>query len=74
MALRKIGTINHGTAEVRIYRDAEWNEYRARLYIGGVLQESADYHTDDKHDAFATGDVIAMNTNIRTMQGACNAQ
>ena len=71
MALRKIGTINHGTAEVRIYRDVEWNEYRARLYIGGVRQESADYHDDDKQSAFDTAHAMAKHADN---QGACHAQ
>lgn len=34
--------------EVRVYRDAEWNEYRARLYINGALEAGADAHDTDK--------------------------
>lgn len=70
MALRKIGSVAHGSAEVRIYRDAEFNEYRARLYIGGVLQELADHHDDDKGSAFDTARVMAKHADNMQTQGA----
>ena len=60
MALRLIGTLlgNPETQKgrvVRIYRDAEWNEFRARLFIEGKVYEPGDYHTSDKEDAWDTG-------------------
>lgn len=57
MALRKIGRVA-GTAHscVLVYRDAEWDEYRVRVLGANA---SADYHTDDKQDAFDTACVIA---------------
>ena len=60
MALRLIGTLlgNSETQKgrvVRIYRDAEWEEFRARLFIEGKLYEPADFHTDDRGEAFGTG-------------------
>lgn len=58
MALRKlIGmqdtryTPSRGYA---VYRDAEWDEYLVRFYIGGKHQVEADYHTTDKRDAYDT--------------------
>lgn len=60
MALRLIGTLlgNQDTQKgrtVRIYRDPDFNEFRARLFVEGKLYEPADYFTDDKDDAFSTG-------------------
>ena len=74
MALRKIGNVTTGPVDVRVYRDAEWQEYRARLYINGILQESADYHTDDKDDAFLTASDMVSRANKRISQGAIHAQ
>jgi hypothetical protein len=61
MARRKIATIEVGQARVLVQRDAEWDEYRARLYVAGVLQPDADYHTSDKDDALATGRYMAQH-------------
>ena len=35
----------------KVYRDAEWQEYRVKFFRDGKYQEDADYHTDDKADA-----------------------
>lgn len=61
MALRNIPelTATVGDRMVKVYRDAEWDEYRARLYVNGVLQPEADYHTDDRDDAKATAWAMA---------------
>jgi L-rhamnose isomerase len=69
MALKLIGTIL-GNSErqkgrvVRIYRDTEWNEFRARLFIEGKLYEPADYHTDDRDDAWSAG-MMMVEPSIR---------
>ncbi len=60
MALKLIGTLlgNPDTQKgrvVRIYRDTEWDEFRARLFVEGKLYAPADYHTDDLNDAHDTG-------------------
>ena len=58
MALRKIyEAVNLKTGRaVRVYRDAEWQEFRVRHYLAddiGLLhhQAEADYHDDDKATA-----------------------
>lgn len=53
MALRRIETIlNDGKKlAAKVYRDAEWQEYRVKFFRNGKHQEGADYHTDDKADA-----------------------
>lgn len=38
----------------KVYRDAEWNEWRVKFFINGIHQVNADYHTNDKADAQAT--------------------
>lgn len=38
----------------KVYRDAEWNEYRVKFFTNGFHQSRADYHTDDKQDAIDT--------------------
>lgn len=40
--------------KVFIYRNAQWNEYVVKFYVAGVYQVDADYHTDDKADAYDT--------------------
>lgn len=48
MARKLIKTLTVGTRTAKVYRDAEWNEYRIVFDCGGT------YHTDDKVDALAT--------------------
>lgn len=50
-AQRLIDTITDGSAVAKIYRDVEWEEFVVKLYVNGVYQSKADYHTDDKSDA-----------------------
>lgn len=66
MALRLIDTI---TSDLRptgqllvgkVYRDAEWNEYRVKFYADGHYNPRADYHTDDKKDAIDTAKLMCM--------------
>lgn len=39
----------------KVYRDAEWNEYRVRFYDkNGIHMDASDYHTNDKEDALLT--------------------
>lgn len=54
VALRKIWEGKKGNDIARVYRDADWSEYRLRFYPGGVLREEADYFTDDKDDAIGS--------------------
>lgn len=43
---------------VRVYRDAEYDEYVARLFVNGVVYPPADYFTNDRQDA--TGTALKM--------------
>lgn len=43
---------------VRVYRDSEWNEYRTRCYMNGVLNPDADAFDSDKQSAIETADAI----------------
>lgn len=56
MSLRKVSESVHPSLPImaRVYRDAEWGEYRVRFYAHGRLIPAADYHTDDLVDALAT--------------------
>ena len=55
MTLRKIGSfVSTPVREARVYRDAEWNEYRVKFYLNGHHMQEEDYHTDDKQDAMDT--------------------
>ena len=47
--------------QARVYRDAEWNEYRVRIYLNGQLNAAADYHTSDKQDAQDTMQAYESN-------------
>lgn len=51
---RKIAAFTVEARTAKVYRDAEWNEYRVCFYLNGTKQLNADYHTPDKPDALAT--------------------
>ena len=53
-SVRLIGRKNVGNRSVSFYRDTEWNEFVVQFFVDGAHQEDADYHTDDKQDAFDT--------------------
>lgn len=57
-ALKLIQTYTSGSNQVKVYKDDEWGEYRARLFFGGRLYEPADYHSDDKADALSTAQAM----------------
>ena len=56
MPLRRIETVSNESLRLRakVYRDAEWREYRVRLKVDGEPRPDADYHTDCRRDADAT--------------------
>ena len=58
MTLRLINTIEEGNNTAKVYKDAEWSEYRVKFFANGVHQVDADYHTDDKQDAISTAESI----------------
>lgn len=37
--------------QVKVYRDVEWDEYVARLFLDAKPIPASDYFTDDKDDA-----------------------
>lgn len=57
MARKKIHTAINGDKQAKVYRDAEYNEYRVCFWLDGVKINNADYHTDDKQDAIDTADL-----------------
>lgn len=56
--MKKINEITNNRITVKVMFDKEWEEYRTQLFIDGVHQEKADYHTDDKEDATQTAAVM----------------
>lgn len=38
----------------RVYRDADWSEYRVKFFRAGQHMNGADYHTADLSDAVDT--------------------
>jgi hypothetical protein len=40
--------------EAKVYRDAEWDEYRVVFYVDGKKQMGADYHDSDRTSAIQT--------------------
>lgn len=55
-AQRLLDTLSSSNGKVvaKLYRDTEWEEFIVKLWVGGVYQSNADYHTDDKGDAQST--------------------
>lgn len=66
--MRRLLTLHHGARCVRVSFDPDWDEYVARLYVGGVELSGASYHTDERSDAESTAwamlevDAQAMTT------------
>ena len=52
--MRKITELTHGNFSAKIYRDAEWNEYRVKFFHVGSHLPDGDYFTDDESDARGT--------------------
>ena len=47
---------------VKVYKDAEYGEFVCRLFINGVENATASYHTDDKLDALQTATLMLTPT------------
>lgn len=59
--MRNVYTVALDGVAVKVHR-LTGGEYRARLYLGGVAYEAADYYTSDEIDALATADsMLAAN-------------
>ncbi|WYW04349.1 hypothetical protein Kurepalu2_00002 [Pseudomonas phage vB_PpuP-Kurepalu-2] len=58
MANRKIGQIINGETgrSSHLYFNSEFDEYTVCFYKGDTYQVDADYHTDDRTDAFDTAE------------------
>ena len=60
MARKSIQTIGDFSQArcVKVYRDSDWNEYVARLYLDGKLYSPADCFDDDKESILATAQAM----------------
>ena len=52
--LRLMKTHTDGNKMAKVYKDADFGEYRVKHYVDGKHQTKADYHTDDVSDANST--------------------
>ena len=52
--MKRIHLETLGDRAAKVYHDSDWQEYRVRLYIDGVLYKTADYFTSDADDAIET--------------------
>lgn len=52
--LRKVYDVSAGKYSAKVYRDAEWNEYRVKFFINGNHITEADYFDSNKEDAINT--------------------
>jgi hypothetical protein len=48
-------------ADVRVYRESEWQEYMAVVRVDGVRLDATSYHTDNRADALATAERMARD-------------
>lgn len=65
MTKRLIQTMTPSTGherKVKVYFNAEHDEYTAELFLNDVRQHKATYYTDDKDDAIATGKRMLAET------------
>lgn len=65
MAHRKIQTIGIASAQMIVYRDAEWNQFIVKPV--GERNEDRWYFTDDKKDAVNTAIRMAARTSLALM-------
>lgn len=60
--MRKSGkvvqTYKQGNDRAYVIWDAHWGEWRCEVWINGEHQEDADYHTDDRKDAYQTAAIM----------------
>ncbi len=70
--MKRIHIEASGDKTAKVYRDSEWDEYRVRLYLNGVLNAAADYHTEDKADAIATAAIMVRPETARPLSTAFN--
>lgn len=49
----------------KVYKDADWGEYRVKHYVNGQHQANADYHTDDLEDAHGTAQAMMRDKRAR---------
>jgi hypothetical protein len=49
--MRKVFEIKNDAIKVVVHYSSEWQEYRARLYVGNKAHAPADYYTNDQDDA-----------------------
>jgi hypothetical protein len=62
--LRRVETISNTKTghSAKVFRDAEWDEYRVRFYApDGTLQADQDYHTDCLGEAQSTARAIVWH-------------
>jgi hypothetical protein len=53
--MKLIQTLNAGPFTAKVYRDADWDEFRTKFFREGVhMGEACDSFTDDKSDAINT--------------------
>ena len=56
--MRKIYENATKNVAVKVFKDTEWGEYIAKLYVNGTEYKPASYHTDDKQDAIDTANAM----------------
>lgn len=68
MARKLIHTEVNGDRKVKVYRDSEWNEYRAVLYVNDVKDMNSDAFDDDKESIMGTAKAMAKPFNFLNAQ------
>lgn len=57
----------------KVYKDADWNEYRVKFFKDGKhVGEDADYHSDDLDDAKSTADSSIEYMNNHMKESVCD--
>lgn len=62
MALRKIDEFTEGNVSVKVHKDSENGEFRARVYVDGKANEAADYFDGDKESTIDTAKIMLSET------------
>lgn len=66
MAWCTVERVTVGDVTVAVQRDAEWDDWRARIVAPrGQINHDADYHTDDREDARMNALYMAEVISIR---------
>ena len=63
-----VTTVTGSKSSCKVYLDKDWDEYQCELFVKGVWQKDATYHTDDKQDALDSANAMVKRADAYTKE------